>query len=87
VFEGLITLANPKKSWVARWQRLDNYVRGVYATKVSGQLPDEIRTTMEEEYRIPYIPYVLCLHGEALMRVGTGELDTREAGLTGRLHG
>lgn len=58
VFEGLITLSNPKRSWVAKWQRLDNYVRGVYAIKVSGQLPDEIRNTLEEEYRIHYIPSV-----------------------------
>jgi transcription elongation factor SPT4 len=29
----------------------------VYAIKVSGQLPDEIRTTLEDEYRIQYIPY------------------------------
>jgi hypothetical protein len=58
VFEGLITLVDPAKSWVAKWQRLDGYVRGVYATKVSGQLPDDVRTTLEEEYRITYIPYV-----------------------------
>ncbi|KJZ75571.1 Transcription elongation factor spt-4 [Hirsutella minnesotensis 3608] len=56
VFEGLITLANPAKSWVAKWQRLDGYVGGVYAIKVSGQLPDEIRSTLEDEYRIQYIP-------------------------------
>ncbi|CAK7240495.1 MAG: transcription elongation factor spt4 [Sporothrix thermara] len=56
VFEGLITLANPGKSWVARWQRLDGYVRGVYAIKVSGQLPDDVRTQLEEEHRIVYIP-------------------------------
>ena len=56
VFEGLITLADPTRSWVAKWQRLDKYVRGVYATKVSGQLPDDVRTTIEEEYRITYIP-------------------------------
>lgn len=56
VFEGLISLANPAKSWVAKWQRLDTYVKGVYAIKVSGQLPDDIRTTIEEEYRMPYIP-------------------------------
>lgn len=56
VFEGLITLANPTKSWVARWQRLDGYVRGVYAIKVSGQLPDDVRTQLEEEHRIQYIP-------------------------------
>ncbi|KAK7935200.1 transcription elongation factor SPT4 [Apiospora marii] len=55
VFEGLITLANPSRSWVAKWQRLDNYVQGVYATKVSGQLPDEIRSAIEDEGHV-YIP-------------------------------
>jgi len=56
VFEGVIALANPGKSWVAKWQRLEGYVRGVYATKVSGQLPDDVRVQLEEEYRIQYIP-------------------------------
>ncbi|KAK3997660.1 transcription elongation factor spt4 [Cladorrhinum sp. PSN332] len=56
VFEGLITIADPTRSWVAKWQRLDGYVRGIYATKVSGQLPDDVRTTIEEDYRIQYIP-------------------------------
>lgn len=56
VFEGLITLADPAKSWVAKWQRLDGYVKGVYATKVSGQLPDEVVAFMEDEARIRYIP-------------------------------
>jgi transcription elongation factor SPT4 len=56
VFEGLITLSDPSKSWVAKWQRLDGYVRGVYATKVSGQLPDEVVAAMEDEARIRYIP-------------------------------
>ncbi|EGU77343.1 hypothetical protein BFJ70_g12907 [Fusarium oxysporum] len=56
VFEGVITLANPAKSWIAKYQRLDNYVPGMYAIKVSGQLPDEIRSTLEDEYRIQYIP-------------------------------
>ncbi|KAM0324155.1 hypothetical protein ACHAQA_008347 [Verticillium albo-atrum] len=56
VFEGLITLADPSRSWVAKWQRLDGYVKGVYATKVSGQLPDEVRLQLEEEYGRRYIP-------------------------------
>ncbi|KAH8908799.1 transcription initiation Spt4 [Coniochaeta sp. PMI_546] len=56
VFEGLISLANPTRSWVAKWQRLDGYVKGIYAIKVSGQLPDDVRTTIEEEYRIQYVP-------------------------------
>ncbi|KAI9677507.1 MAG: transcription elongation factor spt4 [Caeruleum heppii] len=41
VWEGLITLADPGGSWVARWQRLDGYVSGVYAVKVTGTLPEE----------------------------------------------
>jgi transcription elongation factor SPT4 len=64
VFEGLITLADPSKSWVAKWQRLDGYVRGVYATKVSGVLPDEVVAVMEDEARIRYIPYVDLDKGE-----------------------
>ncbi|KAJ4167720.1 transcription elongation factor spt4 [Fusarium falciforme] len=39
VFEGVITLANPARSWIAKYQRLDGYVPGMYAIKVSGQLP------------------------------------------------
>ncbi|SPN97225.1 probable Transcription elongation factor spt-4 [Cephalotrichum gorgonifer] len=56
VFEGVITLANPSRSWVAKWQRLDGYVPGLYAIKVAGQLSDEIRQVLEDEYRIQYIP-------------------------------
>lgn len=56
VFEGLITLADPATSWVARWQRLSNYVPGVYATKVSGTLPDDVRAMVEEETGTKYIP-------------------------------
>ncbi len=55
VFEGLITLAQPQKSWVAKWQRLDKYVPGVYATKVSGVLSDEVVDQMDE-HRVKYIP-------------------------------
>lgn len=38
VFEGLISVRDPAASWVARWQRLDNYVAGTYATKVVGSV-------------------------------------------------
>ncbi|RBR12860.1 uncharacterized protein FIESC28_08450 [Fusarium coffeatum] len=56
VFEGVITLANPSESWIAKYQRLDSYVPGMYAIKVLGQLPDDVRSTLEDEYRIQYIP-------------------------------
>lgn len=55
VFEGLITLADPSRSWVAKWQRLDTYVKGVYAMKVSGKLSAEVLAILEEE-GIGYIP-------------------------------
>ncbi|KAG9688440.1 putative transcriptional elongation protein Spt4, partial [Aureobasidium melanogenum] len=55
VFEGLITLADPTSSWVARWQRLDSYVPGVYAVKVTGILPEEIISTVEAA-GVKYIP-------------------------------
>lgn len=51
-------MADPSHSWVAKWQRIDGYVKGIYATKVMGQLPEEVITSLEEEYRIRYIPYV-----------------------------
>lgn len=56
VFEGLITLSDPKRSWVAKWQRIDKYVSGVYATKVSGKLAEEIVEVVESEGGIRYIP-------------------------------
>lgn len=36
VFEGVITLVDPQVSWVAKWQRLNGYVPGTYAVKVTG---------------------------------------------------
>lgn len=36
VFEGLITISDTSKSWVARYQRLEGYVPGVYAVQVEG---------------------------------------------------
>lgn len=46
VFEGVITLAEPQASWVARWLRLTDYQPGVYAVKVEGSLPEEIIDTL-----------------------------------------
>ena len=36
VFEGMITMSNTDVSWVAKWQRLQGYVPGMYAVKVEG---------------------------------------------------
>jgi transcription elongation factor SPT4 len=44
VFEGMISMADPATSWVAKWQRLEGYAPGTYAVKVEGvvSLLDEI---------------------------------------------
>ncbi|KAL7271984.1 transcription elongation factor spt4 [Rhizina undulata] len=42
VFEGLIALQEPSKSWVAKWQRVDGFKEGLYAVKVTGNLPEEV---------------------------------------------
>ncbi|GAM82627.1 hypothetical protein ANO11243_006090 [Dothideomycetidae sp. 11243] len=55
VFEGLITMSDPGASWVAKWQRLEGYVPGVYAVKVQGILPDDVLQTIEGA-GVRYIP-------------------------------
>ena len=57
VYEGLITMGDPQQSWVAKWQRLDGYVPGVYAVKVVGSLPPEVVGALEDN-GIKYIPFV-----------------------------
>jgi transcription elongation factor SPT4 len=47
VFEGMVTVSDTSKSWVARYQRLEGYVPGVYAVQVEGVLPEEAITAAE----------------------------------------
>lgn len=55
VFDGLITVSDTRKSWVARWQRLEGYVPGVYAVQVEGVLPEEIIAAAENA-GVHYVP-------------------------------
>jgi transcription elongation factor SPT4 len=50
VYEGLISLADERQSWVARWQRLAGYVPGTYAVKVTGTVRIEIHTHTHMRY-------------------------------------
>lgn len=56
MYEGLISMADPARSWVAKWQRIDKYRSGTYATKVMGVLPEDVVTSLLEEYNVRYIP-------------------------------
>ncbi|KAF7846075.1 hypothetical protein BT93_L5321 [Corymbia citriodora subsp. variegata] len=55
LFEGVITLADPRSSWVAKWLRLSEYAPGIYAAKVSGALPEDIVDALKAN-GIVYIP-------------------------------
>ncbi len=37
-FEGQVAVMDPRESWTAKWLRVDNYLPGVYAITVTGQL-------------------------------------------------
>lgn len=55
VFDGLLTVSNTSKSWVARYQRLEGYVPGVYAIQVEGILPEDV-VVAAENAGVHYIP-------------------------------
>jgi len=46
-FDGMIALMTPQESWVAKWQRINRCVRGIYAISVSGRLPLKVVRVMK----------------------------------------
>lgn len=47
IFEGLVAMVNPKRSWVAKWQRNDQMIPGLYAVQVTGQMSEDVLQTLE----------------------------------------
>lgn len=45
----------PAASWVAKWQRIETYVAGMYAVQVLGHLPGEIIGILEDA-GVRYVP-------------------------------
>ncbi|TCD69178.1 transcription elongation factor spt4 [Steccherinum ochraceum] len=46
-FDGIISVIDPETSWVARWQRTAKYVRGMYAVRVKGHIPEDVEAELE----------------------------------------
>ncbi|RDB15458.1 Transcription elongation factor SPT4 [Hypsizygus marmoreus] len=46
-FDGVIAVIDPENSWVARWQRTSKYVRGMYAVRVKGRIPEDVEAELE----------------------------------------
>nr|CDI56756.1 probable SPT4-transcription elongation protein [Melanopsichium pennsylvanicum 4] len=43
-FDGMISMLRPEESWVAKWQRIEKRLPGLYAVKVVGRLPENIES-------------------------------------------
>ncbi|KAJ7590595.1 transcription initiation protein spt4 [Mycena floridula] len=54
-FDGIIAVIDPENSWVAKWQRTSKYVRGMYAVRVKGRIPEEVLADLESR-NIKYLP-------------------------------
>ncbi|EIN10146.1 transcription initiation protein spt4 [Punctularia strigosozonata HHB-11173 SS5] len=46
-FDGVIAVIDPETSWVAKWQRTSKYVRGMYAVRVKGRVPEDVEAELE----------------------------------------
>ncbi|KAF9021825.1 transcription elongation factor SPT4 [Hymenopellis radicata] len=48
-FDGMIAMITPEKSWVAKWQRTSTFVRGIYAVRVKGRIPEDIEAELRDQ--------------------------------------
>ena len=48
-FDGMIGMCKPDDSWVAKWQRIGRFKKGVYAVSVSGRLPQSVIRDMRAQ--------------------------------------
>ena len=47
-YQGCVALMQPKASWVARWQKIQNFIPGCYAVKIVADIPPEVDDLCEE---------------------------------------
>mmetsp|Transcript_17961 Transcript_17961/g.35370 ORF Transcript_17961/g.35370 Transcript_17961/m.35370 type:complete len:131 (-) Transcript_17961:233-625(-) len=50
-YEGLVAMMQPKESWVAKWQRIDRFIPGMYAIKVNEEASDEVQEICRSQNR------------------------------------
>lgn len=54
-FSGLIAMMKPTDSWVGRWQRLGDFVPGLYAIKVMDRFSEEVLDELARK-GVKYVP-------------------------------
>ncbi|KEI40700.1 uncharacterized protein L969DRAFT_85917 [Mixia osmundae IAM 14324] len=50
-FEGVVASVKPQESWVAKFSRIENFIPGAYALRMTGQLDQETQEALEEAGR------------------------------------
>jgi len=50
-FTGMIGVAHPRMSWVARWQHIEMFCQGMYAIVMEGELPESHIMALERAGR------------------------------------
>ncbi|KAJ2719986.1 transcription elongation factor spt4 [Coemansia sp. Benny D115] len=48
VFDGVMAVLQPTKSWVAKYTHVNTFKPGVYAAHVSGRIPEEIEDMLAQ---------------------------------------
>ncbi|KAI2470309.1 Spt4/RpoE2 zinc finger-domain-containing protein [Annulohypoxylon bovei var. microspora] len=48
-FNDVHLVVQPQTSWTSKWMRLKDFVPGIYAIKVNGSLPDDVKQTLLDD--------------------------------------
>ncbi|KAK8818731.1 hypothetical protein WA538_004037, partial [Blastocystis sp. DL] len=48
-FDGMVSILDRDRSWVASWLQKKDCIPGIYAINVTGKLPDHIRSVLNEQ--------------------------------------
>lgn len=72
-------MADMKSSWVARWQRLDGYIPGVYAVKVVGTVSDSSFLSIDKRNaRWGYRSCIANTHSSILLEMKKKDLEPKD---------
>lgn len=48
-FDGVVAMMKPDDSWIARWEGISRNLPGVYAMKLTGEMPPQIRQFLHDK--------------------------------------
>ncbi|KAI1214847.1 Spt4/RpoE2 zinc finger-domain-containing protein [Annulohypoxylon truncatum] len=76
-FNDVHLVVQPQSSWTSKWMRLKDFVPGIYAIKVNGSLPDDVKQTLLEDNHA-----IVSAQGATQTAGGTKGTGTNGTGLS-----